>query len=408
MVIFADSLTLPCGAVIKNRFFKSAMSEALASVNHAPTKELTKLYEVWADGGSGQVITGNIMVDSRYLGEPRNLVVEDEMNLSGLKNIAEAGTQGNTHLWVQLNHPGKQSPKLLTKEPVAPSAIPLSQGYDKFFAPPRALNQQEIVEIIERFANAARISKLAGFTGVQIHGAHGYLVNQFLSPIHNQRNDDWGGSLEKRMRFVLEIYKAIRREVGSSFPIGIKLNSTDFMKGGFSEQDSITVIQHLSQLGIDQIEISGGNYETPAFAGAGVKKSTLAREAYFLEFAEMTKRITDIPIVVTGGFRTMEGMQRALNSGATDMIGLGRPLVVEPDLPKRILTGEQVDSIIRPIKTGIRVIDRIALLEITWYEQQMERLGQGKKAKPNYPPLLSLINTFHKTGFQVFQKRRAK
>lgn len=408
MVDFAESLMLPCGCVIKNRFFKSAMSESLASVDHAPTKGLCKLYEVWAAGGSGQVITGNIMVDSRYLGEPRNLVIEDEKHLNGLKRIAEAGTQGNTHLWVQLNHPGKQSPKLLTKEPVAPSPIPLGPGYDRFFAPPRELKEKEIEEIIERFARAALISKSAGFTGVQIHGAHGYLVNQFLSPIHNQRKDLWGGDLENRMRFVIEIFRAIRNKVGSSFPIGIKLNSADFMKGGFSEEESILVIRRLSELGIDQIEISGGNYEAPAFAGTVMKKSTLEREAYFLDFAEMTKRVTDTPIVVTGGFRTTEGMQRALDSGGTDMIGLARPLAVEPDLPNRILAGGNVNSVIRPIKSGIGVIDRIALLEITWYEQQMERLSRGKNAAADYPPLLSLLRTMRKSGWEVFQKRRAR
>lgn len=408
MVDFNDSLILPCGAVIKNRFFKSAMSESLATVDHGPTKELSKLYEVWAKGGSGQVITGNIMVDSRYLGEPRNLVIEDERNLPGLKNIAKAGTQANTHLWVQLNHPGKQSFKVLTKESVAPSAIPLGPGYDRFFAPPRELKEREIDDIIERFARAASISKSAGFTGVQIHGAHGYLVNQFLSPIHNQRKDHWGGSLENRMRFVIGIYQAIRNRVGNSFPIGIKLNSADFMKGGFSEEDSISVIRRLSELGIDQIEISGGNYEAPVFAGGAVKKSTFEREAYFLEFAEMTKQVTDTPIVVTGGFRTAEGMRRALDSGGTDMIGLARPLAVEPDLPNRILAGEKIKSVIRPIKTGIGLIDRIALLEITWYEQQMERLSQGRNTAANYPPLLSLLRTMQKSGWQVFQKRRAK
>jgi hypothetical protein len=163
------------------------MSEALATIDHAPTQELCTLYYRWAKGGSGQIITGNIMVDSRYLGEPRNMVIEDDRHLLELKRLAEAGIQGKAHLWAQLNHPGKQSPKLLSKEPVAPSAIPLAPGYDRFFAPPRELTEKEIEEIIEHFARASRICKKAGFTGVQIHGAHGYLVNQFLSPLHNQR-----------------------------------------------------------------------------------------------------------------------------------------------------------------------------------------------------------------------------
>jgi 2,4-dienoyl-CoA reductase-like NADH-dependent reductase (Old Yellow Enzyme family) len=252
------------------------------------------------------------------------------------------------------------------------------------------------------------ISKAAGFTGIQIHGAHGYLVNQFLSPRHNQRIDHWGGSLTNRMRFVIEVFGAIREKVGSSFPIGIKLNSADFMKGGFSEEDSIEVIRRLSELGIDQIEISGGNYESPIFTGTTIKESTVKREAYFLEFAQNAKRITDTPIAVTGGFRTAEGMKRAIESGWTDMVGLARPLAVDPDIPNRILTGENYISPLKTIKTGISVIDRIALLEITWYEQQMERLSRGKKTKPNHPPILSLLQTLQKTGLEVFQKRRAR
>jgi 2,4-dienoyl-CoA reductase-like NADH-dependent reductase (Old Yellow Enzyme family) len=408
MVSLAEPIVLPCGVVVKNRFLKSAMSESLASVDHAPTSGLSRLYQTWANGGSGQVITGNIMVDRRFVGEPRNMVLEDERHIAHYQDLALVGTEGKTHLWVQLNHPGKQTFRVLSKEALAPSAIPLGPGYDRFFAPPRELKEAEIFNIIERFANAAKISKKAGFTGVQIHAAHGYLVNQFLSPHHNQRNDYWGGSLENRMRFLIEVYQNIREKVGSSFPIGIKLNSADFMKGGFSEEDSILVIQRLSKLGIDQIEISGGNYESPQFTGAPVKESTLKREAYFLEFAENAKLVTDTPIAVTGGFRTAVGMKRAIESNWTDMIGLARPLAVEPDIPKRILEGEDYHSTLKAIKTGIGVLDRIALLEITWYEQQMERLSQGKATRANYPAILSLIQTMQKTGLQVFQKRRAR
>ncbi|WNS76529.1 NADH:flavin oxidoreductase/NADH oxidase family protein [Bacillus sp. DTU_2020_1000418_1_SI_GHA_SEK_038] len=408
MVCLGDELCLPCGAAIKNRFLKSAMSENLATVDHAPTRELITLYETWAEGGSGLVITGNIMVDSKYLGEPRNVVIEDERNLPLLQKLAQACSLGNTHLWAQLNHPGKQSLKLLTKESLAPSAIPLGPGYDRFFAPPRELKESEIEEIIERFAMASAICKKAGFTGVQIHGAHGYLVNQFLSPVHNQRLDYWGGSLNNRMNFLTEMYLAIRAKVGNSFPIGIKLNSTDFMRGGFSEEDAIQVILRLSELGIDLIEISGGNYESPVFTGRIIKESSLKREAYFLEFAERTKKVTDVPIAVTGGFRTAKGMKQALAQGGTDMVGLARPLAVEPNIPNLILDGEDYLCPVRPIKTGINVIDRIALLEITWYEQQMERLSKGKRTKPNFHPLLSLLLTIHKSGWNVFQKRRAR
>ncbi|WP_299152321.1 hypothetical protein [uncultured Tateyamaria sp.] len=202
--------------------------------------------------------------------------------------------------WMQINHPGKQSPKFLTAQPVAPSAVALGQGLDAAFARPRALEPGEILEIIERFAKTAKLTQIAGFDGVQIHGAHGYLVNQFLSPHHNRRDDAWGGSPAKRRTFVLEILRAIRREVGTQFPVSIKMNSADFQKDGFEGADAQDLIRALSDEGTDRIEISGGNYENPAMTGA--KQSTQAREAYLLDFATRARALTDVPAVVTGGF----------------------------------------------------------------------------------------------------------
>jgi 2,4-dienoyl-CoA reductase-like NADH-dependent reductase (Old Yellow Enzyme family) len=232
--ILNKPLTLPCGATIKNRLCKSAMSENLGSVDLGPTSNLIRLYGRWADGGVGLCITGNVMVDSNALGEPRNVVIEDEKHMDMLKKWASSANKSNMRIWVQLNHPGKQSPNTLSKEPVAPSAIPFSGNLGRFFNPPRALTGKEIRDLITRFARSAKIAKKAGFTGVQIHGAHGYLVSQFLSPMHNQRDDEWGGSIENRMRFIVEIYRAIRKAVGKKFPVGVKLNSSDFMKGGFT------------------------------------------------------------------------------------------------------------------------------------------------------------------------------
>lgn len=192
-----QTLTLPNGSVVKNRFFKSAMSEAFGTIDHRPTTKLITLYESWAEGGVGLSVTGNVMIDRRALGEPGNVVVEDERDLEMLAKWAKAGTKNNTALWMQINHPGKQAPKMVTKEPVAPSAIPLSGSLKKLFNPPRELNHLEIKDLITRFGKTAKIAKAAGFTGVQIHAAHGYLISQFLSPYHNKRNDDWGGSLAK-------------------------------------------------------------------------------------------------------------------------------------------------------------------------------------------------------------------
>ncbi|MGZ3809737.1 MAG: NADH:flavin oxidoreductase/NADH oxidase family protein, partial [Bacteriovorax sp.] len=274
-VSLKDSLTLPCGAVLKNRIGKSAMSENMADRDYTPNEKFQNLYHSWANGGAGLLITGNVMCDKRYLGEPKNVVIEKGfLGTSGLKNWAQAGTSNQTHLWMQINHPGKQSPKFLTKEPVSASAIALKSPLDKMFNPPRALDEKEIYDIIERFTFSAVTAKNAGFTGVQIHGAHGYLINQFLSPLHNTRQDQWGGSLENRMRFVREIYASMRSALGSEFPIGIKLNSADFQKGGFSEEESLEVVKVLASEKIDLIEISGGSYEAPEMMGPK-KESTM-------------------------------------------------------------------------------------------------------------------------------------
>ena len=390
--ILAQSFTLPNGTVIRNRLFKSAMSEALGNRQGQATPELAQLYRAWADGGIGLCITGNVMIDRRALGEPGNVVIEDEQGLAELTAWATAATQGGTPCWVQLNHPGKQAPKGLNKVNVAPSAVPFRADMQAFFPTPRALTGEEINEIVQRFARAAAIVKKAGFSGVQIHGAHGYLVSQFLSPHHNQRTDDWGGTPEKRRRFVLAVYQAMRDAVGPAFPIGIKLNSADFQRGGFTEDESMYTIRALSDAGIDLIEVSGGTYEAPAMTGvkaasAPMKDSTRLREAYFLDFAAKARQAVKTPLVVTGGFRSAAGMAQAIESGAVDMVGLARALALEPDLPKRLLAGQAPRYQVKPIRTGVGPVDRMGLLEITWYTTQLKRIGQGLSTRPNLPAL---------------------
>ena len=384
--ILSQPLSLPQGAVIKNRLLKSAMSEALANREGAPTPELVKLYQAWADGGIGLCITGNVMIDAQALGEPGNVVIEDDRHLAALQAWAQAATRNKTHCWVQLNHPGKQAPKGLNKETVAPSAVPFRADMKAFFATPRALTDTEIRAIIARYAQAAAVVKKAGFTGVQIHGAHGYLVSQFLSPHHNTRTDDWGGSAEKRRRFVLAVYAAMRAAVGADFPVGIKLNSADFQRGGFTEEESIDTIRALSEAGMDLIEISGGTYEAPAMTGiktqGPLKESTRQREAYFLDFAEKARAAVKTPLAVTGGFRSPEGMAQAIQSGAVDMVGLARILAIEPDAPQRLLAGKAALHQVKPITTGIQAIDKLGLLEVSWYTGQLKRIGRGQATKP--------------------------
>lgn len=402
-----DSFTLAGGQRIKNRFFKSAMSEQLGTKDHNPIPGLAKLYRRWAEGGIGLSMTGNIMVDRQALGEPKNVVLDEKSDLTQFKAWAKAGKENDSQIWVQLNHPGKQIPKFICEEPVAPSAIALEGGLEKGFNKPRKLSEIEIEGIIKKFATSAELAKKAGFSGVQIHGAHGYLVNQFLSPRHNQRDDLWGGSLENRMRFVLAIYHAIRRKVGVNFPIGIKLNSADFMKGGFTEEDSMQVVKSLAEAGIDLIEISGGTYESPSMMGHKAKESTLKREAYFLDYIEKVRGIVDTPLVLTGGFRSAQGMQAALDTGATDFIGIARTTAVDPDFPKKLLADSNHKQALKPLTTGVRALDKMAMLDITWYEQQLARMAKGKAPKANLSELNTFFKVFMSAGVYAFKKRRA-
>ena len=273
-------------------------------------------------------------------------------------------------------------------------------------APPRALTQEEIREIVQRFATTAAIAQEAGFAGVQIHAAHGYLISQFLSPHHNQRTDEYGGSLENRMRFLEEVYEAIRQKTGPDFPIGIKLNSADFQQGGFSEEESMQVMKKMEDIGIDLIEISGGNYESPKMM-QGTKR-TQEREAYFLDFAERVRKLLKTPLVVTGGFRTEKAMQEALESGATDLVGLARPFALNPDLPKAIAKGTYRPIFINPMQTRRSLSDKNtkSLLALFWYQQQFLLIGKGKKPDLYLSPIKVIFKSFLRNGWNIFNFRR--
>lgn len=406
-----QSLALPCGVTLKNRFAKSAMSEALGTIDNHVTPALERLYGRWAQGGTGLLITGNIMIDRNHTGEPRNVVLEDERDMALLKRWADAGKSQGNDIWVQLNHPGKQIPRMLASgDTLAPSAVPFGKELKSAFKTPRALSEDEIFDIIRRFATSAALAKKAGFTGVQIHGAHGYLVSQFLSGHHNRRTDKWGGSLENRMRFPLEIYRAIRDAVGPDYPLSIKLNSADFQRGGFTEEESMTVAETLANEGLDLLEISGGNYENPAMAGAkGVRESTVTREAYFLDYAQAIRQRVSTPLMVTGGFRSAQAMAQAVESGATDLVGIARPLAVEPDLANRILAGQEgVISRVTPRKTGIKMIDDMAMMEVSWFSRQLHRMGKGQDPKPDESVLLSLFKVVTEMGIGSFKTRRLR
>lgn len=375
--ILQQSFQLPCGATIMNRFCKSAMSENMADNDGKPSQKILNLYKNWSTSRAGILISGNVMVDRNSLGEKYNVVVEDETHLSTLKEWADITQVNGSDLWMQINHPGRQAPKAINKETVAPSAVGLQQK--SVFATPRPLTEKEIWDIIDRFGNTASIAKKAGFKGVQIHGAHGYLVSQFLSSRTNQREDQWGGSLENRAQFALEIYRNIRKKVGDSYPIGIKINSADFQKGAFSEEESLQVIDLLSSEGIDLIEVSGGTYEKAAMMGVTQKESTKKREAYFADFIVKARKRTKTPLMLTGGFRSIEVMAKALKNDELDFIGLARPFARNPQVTKDFLEGTITKSPVPPIRVGIKLIDKLGFLDTVWHSIQLERIGSGKE-----------------------------
>ena len=344
-------LTLPCGAVVPNRMCKAAMTEGLAHSDGTASEELERLYGIWSDGGAGILLSGNIQVDGDHLERPGNMIVDSKLSdeaFAALQSMAAAGTRNGNHLWAQISHAGRQTQKIVNPSPKAPSAVRLRLPQSQF-GEPVALTAEEIESVIERFVSCAVTCKEAGFTGVQFHSAHGYLLSQFLSPLTNQREDEWGGTLENRARALITIVTRAREALGADFPISVKLNSADFQKGGFDFDDSLTVARWLADGGVDLLEISGGTYEQPRLLNLdgiepieeqSLARSTLAREAYFVDFAKAMREELSIAIMVTGGLRRKEVMNHVLETGGADMIGLGRPLCVDADGPNRLLNGE--------------------------------------------------------------------
>jgi len=348
--LFSQSLELPCGAVLPNRLSKAAMTEGLATADGLPTAELARLYGLWSDGGAGMLLSGNIIVDKDHLERPGNVVIDrppsEEMQ-EALKRWADAATRNGNHFWAQISHAGRQTQKLVNPNPKAPSAVKLGLPGGQF-GEPVVLTSVEIEEIIVRFGICAAAVKKAGFTGVQIHAAHGYLLSQFLSQRSNLRTDEYGGDLANRARVLLAVVASVRAAVGPDFPVAVKLNSADFQKGGFAFEESLQVAQWLQEASIDLIEISGGTYEQPKLLGLSgmeeeekqnVAESTLMREAYFVDFAVAMGEKVNVPLMVTGGFRQRAAMEQALQSGSADVIGLGRPMCVMTDAPNQLING---------------------------------------------------------------------
>lgn len=416
----ASELVLPCGAIISNRIGKSAMTEGLADVNDNPTEQHNQLYRTWSEGGAGLHISGNIMVDRRYLERAGNIVLEDDQSIDKLAQMAQAGTVAGNQFWMQINHPGRQCPRLVSNQPLAPSEVQLKLLGN--FSRPRAMTEEDIEDVIQRYAKTAKLAQQAGFTGVQVHCAHGYLISQFLNPLVNQRNDQWGGSLENRARLARRIVRAVRAEVGAGFPVGAKLNSADFQKGGFTLQECVDVAAWLAQDSLDLLEISGGNYEQLSLMGVEpteVRESTRKREAYFLEYAEAIKSAAKIPLMITGGFRSREVMEQAIAANEIDMVGLARPFCTQPDLPKLLMDKriDDVDSYENKLVLGngfwgnnspLTLIKSInALGGVGFYYWQIILLSKGLSVDPK----LNVFRSFIKhsmNDFRLNMRRKKK
>jgi 2,4-dienoyl-CoA reductase-like NADH-dependent reductase (Old Yellow Enzyme family) len=399
-----EPLRLPNGQVIRNRIAKAAMEENLADADHAPGDTLLQLYRRWAEGGAGLIITGNVMVDRRALTGPAGVVLEDDRLLPRFRRWAEACRSHGAQAWMQINHPGRQLMADLGQPALGPSAIAVDiPGLKGVFAQPRALSGAEIDGLIQRYLNAAVLAERAGFSGVQVHAAHGYLFSQFLSPLSNRREDDWGGSLENRARILLRTVEAIRERVAPGFCVAVKLNSADFQRGGFDARDAEAVVRLLNQRGVDLVELSGGSYESPAMQGQTRDGSTLAREAYFLEFAERIAAVAQMPLMVTGGIRRREIADRALQ-GPVAMVGMATALAVDPALPRRWQAGElaQVEPIVVAWKN--KAFAAVATQSVV--KKQLTLLSQGRPTNPRTSPLLALIGNQLKLRRQSRHYRR--
>ncbi|WP_432260981.1 NADH:flavin oxidoreductase/NADH oxidase family protein [Cupriavidus sp. TMH.W2] len=399
-----DKLILRNGSSVPNRIAKAAMEENMADADHAPSEELMRLYKAWAEGGAGLLITGNVMVDSRAMTGPGGVVLEDARHLDRFRRWAQVGRSRGAQFWLQINHPGRQMPANLGQPAWAPSAVPLNLGnMSRHFSTPQAMTQEVIEDVIQRFARTAQLAEQAGFTGVEIHAAHGYLLSQFLSPLSNQRTDAWGGPLENRARLLIEIVKAVRAVVSPRFAVAVKLNSADFQRGGFSAEDARQVVKMLNELAVDLVELSGGSYEAPAMQGDARDGRTLAREAYFAEFARDIRAVAKMPVMVTGGIRRRPVAEQVVRSGV-DMVGIGTALAVDPNLPRDWRAGKDSAPALLPIRWKNKPLASLANMAAVKF--QLRKLSRGKVTDPRVSPLRALILQQVSDACRVRQYRR--
>jgi 2,4-dienoyl-CoA reductase-like NADH-dependent reductase (Old Yellow Enzyme family) len=382
-------LTLPNGSTLPNRLAKAAMEENMADAGQLPGAALHRLYRSWAEGGAGLIITGNVMVDGRAVTGPGGVVLEADTPLEAFKQWSQVARLHGAQVWMQINHPGRQVMANLGGNAWAPSAVALEMGkHSKLFAQPVAMTKAQIEEVILRFAATAHAAEQAGFNGVEIHAAHGYLVSQFLSPLTNRRDDEWGGSLANRARLLLEIVRAVRARVSPGFSVAVKLNSADFQRGGFSEDDAKQVVLMLNDLAVDMIELSGGSYESPAMQGRTADGRTLAREAYFLEFAKVLAGVARMPVMTTGGISRPEVAEQVLASGVA-VAGIATAMAEVPDLPLQWRAGKAPAAL--PPAVNWKDKTMVAIASMALVKRRMRALGAGRLTAQRYSPLFTLI-----------------
>jgi 2,4-dienoyl-CoA reductase-like NADH-dependent reductase (Old Yellow Enzyme family) len=323
---------------LPNRFVRSATAERMADDTGQPRASLEALYRELVRGGVGLIITGHMYVHPGGKAHPEMTGIYSDDLIDALSRLAAAVHEEGGRVVAQINHGGMQSSRETVDDAVAPSAV--NEPYSR--RPARQMSQIEIEETIEAYGQAARRAKEAGIDGVQIHGAHGYLISQFLSPLVNHRTDEWGGDPSRRMTFLRSVAQAIRQQVGDSYPVLIKLGMVDGMQEGLSSEAALAVVAELDDMGIDALEISSGVTGTGGSrAGAIRTVRNASDEAYFRPIAKAARQTTKLPILLVGGLRSRSVMDDVLDSGDADLISICRPLICEPALPNRFREGVQ-------------------------------------------------------------------
>jgi len=327
---------------LANRFVRSATWEGMADKEGSVTHKLTEMMIELARGEVGLIISGYTFVSHEGQSSPGQLAVYDDRFLPGLRDMALAVHSAGGKMALQLVHGGCNANSELTGlELIGPSVVEKDGQVTC-----RQAGRKDIAAIISAFARAAGRAKQAGFDAVQIHAAHGFLLNQFLSPAFNKRKDEYGGELENRARLVLEVVKSVRETVGSEYPVLIKLNSEDFLEGGMTREEAIRVAGLLEKASVDAIELSGGTVASPEklIPPRPGRLKTPEQEAYYLEAARLYKQKVSIPLMLVGGIRSYDIAEGLVRNGTADYISMSRPLICEPSIVKRWREGNHRTS----------------------------------------------------------------